>query len=160
MKIIIISAVARNGVIGRSNGEMPWHDKEEFKHFKETTLGFPIIMGRITFETLGKPLKNRLNVVITNQPDYSLPYENVEIFRSLTDAIESVTKLNPEKIFIIGGGEVYRQAIGFADEMVISIMKFDAEGDVYFPEIDKTVWKELSREERDQFDIITYVRNK
>ena len=160
MKIIIISAVARNGVIGRSNGEMPWHDKEEFKHFKETTLGFPIIMGRITFETLGKPLKNRLNVIITNQLDYSLPYENVEIFRSLTDAIESVTKLNPEKIFIIGGGEVYRQAIGFADEMVISIMKFDAEGDVYFPEIDKAVWKEISREERDQFDIITYVRNK
>jgi len=160
LKIIIISAVARNGVIGRSNGEMPWHDKEEFKHFKETTLGFPIIMGRITFETLGKPLKNRLNVIITNQLDYSLPYENVEIFRSLTDAIESVTKLNPEKIFIIGGGEVYRQAIGFADEMVISIMKFDAEGDVYFPEIDKAVWKEISREERDQFDIITYVRNK
>ncbi len=160
MKIIIISAVARNGVIGRSTGEMPWHIKEEFKHFKDTTLGFPIIMGRITFETLGKPLKNRLNVVITNQTDYSLPYNDIEIFRSLTDAVESVRKLNPEKIFIIGGGEVYRQAIKFADEMIISIMKFDAEGDVFFPVIDKTVWEEVSRDERDQFDIITYVRKK
>ncbi len=117
-------------------------------------------MGRITFETLGEPLKNRLNVVITNQTDYTLPYKDVEIFRSLTDALESVTKLNPEKIFIIGGGEVYRQAIKFADEMIISIMKFDAEGDVFFPEIEKNVWKEVSRDERDQFDIITYVRNK
>ena len=160
MKIIIISAVARNGVIGRSTGEMPWHVREEFKHFKDTTLGFPILMGRITFETLGKPLKNRLNVVITNQTDFSLPYNDVEIFRSLTNAVESVRKLNPEKIFIIGGGEIYRQAIKFADEMIISIMKFDAEGDVFFPVIDKTVWEEVSRDERDQFDIITYVRKK
>ncbi len=158
MKIVIISAVARNGVIGRSNGEMPWHVKEEFQHFKKTTLGYPIIMGRITFETLGKPLKDRLNVVITSQPDYKLPYEEVKIYRNLTEAVESVSETNPEKIFIIGGGQVYRQAIEFADEMIISIMKFDAEGDVFFPEIDPSVWKEVSREVRDQFDIITYVK--
>ncbi len=158
MKIIIISAVARNGVIGRSNGEMPWYDKEEFQHFKNTTLGFPILMGRVTFETLGKPLKNRLNVVITSQPDYSLPFENVKIYRNITDALDSVRKLNPEKIFIIGGGEVYKQAIAFADEMIISVMKFDAEGDVFFPEIDSQIWKELTRDKREQFDIITYVK--
>lgn len=158
MKIIIISAVARNGVIGRSNGEMPWNVKEEFQHFKNTTLGFPIIMGRVTFETLGKPLKNRLNVVITNQSGYSLPFDEVIICRDLSEAIESVRKLNPEKIFIIGGGKVYRQAIAIADEMIISIMKFDAEGDVYFPEIDAGIWKEISREIREQFDIITYVK--
>jgi dihydrofolate reductase len=158
LKIIIISAVAQNGVIGRSNGEMPWHDKEEFQHFKNTTLGHPIIMGRITFETLGKPLKNRLNVIITSQPDYSVPFDDVRIFRSLTDAIESVAKLNPEKIFIIGGGDVYRQSISFVDEMIISIMHFDADGDIFFPEIDPKIWKELSIEKREQFDIITYVR--
>ncbi len=156
MKISIISAVAQNGVIGRSNGEMPWHVKEEFQHFKKTTLGYPIIMGRITFETLGKPLKDRLNVVITNQPGYTLPFEEVKIFRTLTEAVEAVSKLNPEKIFIIGGGQVYRQAIEFADEMIISIMKFDAEGDVLFPEIDPGRWNEVSREVRDLFDIITY----
>ncbi len=160
MKIIIISAVARNGVIGRSNGEMPWHDKEEFQHFKSTTLGFPILMGRVTFETLGKPLKNRLNVVITGQPDYSLPFEEVKIYKNLNEALDSLRRLNPEKIFIIGGGEVYKQAILFADEMIISVMKFEAEGDVFFPEIDSKIWKELSRDKRAQFDIITYVRNK
>lgn len=158
MKIVIISAVARNGVIGRSNGDMPWHVKEEFQHFKNTTLGYPIIMGRITFETLGKPLKDRLNVVITNQPDYSLAYKEVKIFRTLTEAIEAISKTDPEKIFIIGGGQVYRQAIEFADEMIISIMKFDAEGDVFFPEIKPGKWKEVSKEERDQFDILTYIR--
>ncbi len=158
MKIIIISAVAQNGVIGRSNGEMPWHVKEEFQHFKKTTLGFPIIMGRITFETLGKPLKNRLNVIITSQPDYTVPFDEVRICRSLTDAIESVTKLNPEKIFIIGGGEVYKQSITIADEMIISVMHFNAEGDIMFPKIDPGVWKEKSREKRELFDIINYVR--
>lgn len=158
MKIIIISAVARNGVIGRSNGEMPWHDKEEFQHFKKTTLGFPVIMGRKTFETLGKPLKDRLNVVVTSQSDYSLPFKEVKLYGSLTEAIESIRKLNPRKIFIIGGGKVYRQSMDIADEMIISIMKFDADGDVFFPRIDQQTWKEVSREKREKFDIITYVK--
>ena len=160
MKIIIISAVARNGVIGRSNGEMPWHVKEEFQHFKDTTFGYPVIMGRITYETLGKPLKGRLNVIITHQLDYSVPYKEVKIFQDLTQAVESLGKLNPDKIFIIGGAEVYRQAMSFADEMIISIMQFDADGDVHFPKIDHKTWKEMDLKKRNQFDIITYVRNK
>jgi dihydrofolate reductase len=158
LKIIIISAVAQNGVIGKSNGEMSWHDGKEFQHFKNTTLGYPIIMGRKTFESLGKPLKERLNVVITSRPDYTIPYEGVKIYYGLNQAVESVKKLNPEKIFIIGGGEIYRQAIKIADEMIISIMKFEAEGDVFFPEIDSEIWKEVSRETRENFDIITYVK--
>ena len=80
MKKVIISAVAKNGIIGRSNGEMPWHVKEEFQHFKTTTLGFPIIMGRKSFDSLGKPLKGRLNVVITNNKNLKLPYNEVKIF--------------------------------------------------------------------------------
>lgn len=158
MRIIIISAVAQNGVIGRSNGEMPWHVKEEFQHFKKTTLGYPVIMGRITFETLGKPLKERLNVIVTSRPDYSVPYEEVKIYHSLTEAVDSVAKMNPEKIFIIGGGEIYKQAMHFADEMIISIMKFEADGDIFFPEIDTQNWKERSRERREKFDIIKYVK--
>ncbi len=158
MKIIIISAVAQNGVIGKSSGEMSWHDREEFRHFKKTTLGYPIIMGRKTFESLGKPLKERLNVVITSKPDYRIPYEEVKIYHSLSEAVEIVAKLNPAKIFIIGGGEIYRQALEIADEMIISIMKFEAKGDVFFPEIDSDIWKEVSRDKRDKFDIITYVK--
>ena len=160
MRIIIISAVARNGVIGRSNGEMPWHVKEEFQHFKDTTFGYPVIMGRITFETLGKPLKGRLNVIITHQPDYSVPYKEVKIYGGLTQAVESLGNLNPDKIFIIGGAEVYRQAMSFADEMIISIMQFDADGDIYFPQIVPEKWIVKNREKRNQFDIITYIRNK
>ena len=67
MRIIIISAISQNGVIGKANGEMPWHNKEEFQHFKKTTLGFPVIMGRKTFETLGKPLKERENIIVTRK---------------------------------------------------------------------------------------------
>ena len=85
MKIIIISAIAQNGVIGRSNGEMPWHVKEEFQHFKKTTLGFPILMGRKTFETLGKPLKGRENILITSDDNYRCEFEEVKIVQSLSE---------------------------------------------------------------------------
>lgn len=158
MKVIIISAVAQNGVIGKSNGEMPWHVKEEFQHFKNTTLGFSIIMGRKTFETLGKPLKNRLNIIVSHNPDYSVSFEDVIIYRDLLAAINAMTKLNPEKIFIIGGGEIYRQAILIADEMIISFMHFEAEGDIFFPKIDTGIWKEISHEKKEQFDIVNYVK--
>jgi dihydrofolate reductase len=158
LKKIIISAVAKNGVIGRSNGEIPWQVKEEFQHFKNTTLGFPIIMGRKSFDTLGKPLKGRLNVVITNNPRYKLPFDEVKVFQSLKESVKYFESLNRDKIFIIGGGEIYKQAIGFADEMIISIMDFKAEGDVFFPEFDKSVWNIVKRDRREQFEIVYYVR--
>jgi dihydrofolate reductase len=158
LKKIIISAVAKNGVIGRSNGEMPWHVSKEFQHFKNTTLGFPIIMGRKSFDALGKPLKGRLNVVITNNPKLHLPFDEVKIFNSLKEAVNFFESGNLDKIFIIGGGEIFKQAINFADEMIISIMDFDAEGDVYFPEFDKSDWDIVNRDTQEQFEIVYYVR--
>jgi dihydrofolate reductase len=158
LKKIVISAVAKNGVIGRSNGEMPWHVKEEFQHFKNTTLGFPILMGRKSFDTLGKPLKGRLNVVITNNPDYKVPFEEVKIFHTLQNAVDYFESLKQDKIFIIGGGQIYKQAISFADEMIISIMDFEAQGDVLFPEFDKSEWNILKKDKREQFEVIYYVR--
>ena len=158
MKKIIISAVAKNRVIGRSNGEMPWHVKEEFQHFKNTTLGFPILMGRKSFDTLGKPLKGRLNVVITNNSEYKVPFEEVKIFHSLQKAVDYFDSLNQDKIFIIGGGQIYKQAISFADEMIISTMDFEAEGDVLFPQFDESKWKIEKKDKREQFEIIYYVR--
>jgi len=158
LKIVIISAVAQNGVIGRSNGDMPWNVKEEFQHFKNTTLGFPIIMGRKTFETLGKPLKGRLNIVITRDKERSFEFDDVKKFYSLNEAFEYCKLLNTEKIFIIGGGKIYRQGIDLANEMIISFMDFEAEGDVYFPEIDKKIWETESREKRNQFEIVHYKR--
>jgi len=158
LKIIIISAVARNGVIGRSNGDMPWHVKEEFRHFKQTTIGFPILMGRITFETLGKPLKGRENIVITRDENFRCEFEEVKIVRSLNEGIKHCKVAGLEKIYIIGGGEIYKQAIEFADEMIISYMKFDAEGEINFPEISENDWKVDYREDREKFEIVKYAR--
>ncbi len=158
MTISIIVAIARNGVIGKANGEMSWHVKEEFHHFKETTLGFPIIMGRKTFETLGKPLKGRLNIVVSKNKSYKTSYDDVVIKSSIENAIEYCKPLKPEKIFIIGGGEIYRQAILFVDEMIITFMKFEAEGEVKFPKINNDDWTIEKIKDHELFEIFRYVR--
>lgn len=158
MRIIIIVAVAANGVIGRANGEMPWHVKEDFQHFKKTTMGSPIIMGRKSFESLGKPLKGRENIVVTRNVNLNYDFDDVKIVLSLNEAIEYCKSLNTEKIFITGGGEIYKQSISIADEMIISHMKFDAVGEVKFPEIDMNEWYIDSKDDREQFEIITYKR--
>jgi len=156
LKIIIIAAVAENGVIGKANGEMPWHVKEEFQHFKQTTLGFPVLMGRRTFETLGKPLKDRENIIITRNKNVKFDLEAVKVFHSFNEGIEYCKRKNYEKIFFIGGGEIYKQAVPIADEMIISFMKFKSKGEVYFPEISEGTWKEISREKREIFDIVKF----
>jgi dihydrofolate reductase len=155
---IIIAAVAQNRVIGRSTGEMPWHSSEEFQHFKNATLGSPIIMGRKTFESLKGPLKGRLNIILSGRKDLVFRDEEIKVFSSLAEAYRFCEKENYEKIFIIGGGQIFPEAMKTADEMIISIMKFEAEGDVYFPEISSKEWKEESREDRSEFEIVNYVR--
>jgi len=160
LKIILIAAVAKNNVIGRSTGEMPWHSKEDFQHFKQTTFGFPIIMGRKSFESLGKPLKGRLNIILTKNSKLKEKFEEIMIFNSLEQAYEYCDVANNEKIFVIGGGQIFKQAINDADEMIISHMDFDAKGDVVFPKINLSKWKISSREKRSEFEIVTYVRKK
>jgi dihydrofolate reductase len=158
LKIIIISAIASNGVIGRSNGEMPWHVKEEFQHFKQTTFGSPVIMGRRTFETLGKPLKGRENIIVTRNRDFKVDFEEIKIFHSIKESISYCESKNYEKAFIIGGGEIYKQALSLADEMILSFMKFEVEGDVIFPEFKSDNWEKVSTEDREQFKIVKYFR--
>ena len=159
LKKIIISAIAQNNVIGKSSGEMPWHSNEEFSHFKSTTLGFPIIMGRKTFDSLGKPLKNRLNIVLTSNNNMKSDFPEIIIFDTLEKAYDFCMNENYEKIFIIGGSQIYNLALKDADELIISYMKFSAEGDVFFPKIDHTIWKIKSVINRNEFDIYTYIRN-
>lgn len=158
MTISIIVAIAKNGVIGKANGEMSWHVKEEFQHFKNTTLGFPIIMGRKTFETLGKPLKGRLNIVVSRNESYKISFDEVVIKTSIDKAVEYCKTFKPEKIFIIGGGEIYRQAISFVDEMIITFMKFEAEGEVKFPKISNDDWNIEKINDQELFEIFRYVR--
>ena len=158
MIVSIIVAIAKNGVIGKAKGEMSWHVKEEFQHFKDTTMGFPIIMGRKTFETLGKPLKGRFNIVVSKNRSYKTAYDDVVIKSSIEDAIEYCNSLKPEKVFVIGGGEIYRQAILFVDEMIITFMKFEAEGEVKFPSINNDDWKIEKIRDHELFEIFRYVR--
>ncbi|TSD00049.1 MAG: dihydrofolate reductase [Parcubacteria group bacterium Athens0714_25] len=157
MRIIIIAAIAQNGVIGTAKGEMPWHVKEEFAHFKSTTLGSPIIMGRKTFETLGKPLKGRLNIIVTRSESFP-SIEETLIQNSLLSAIDHCNKNNYEKIFIIGGREIYTQAIPLADEMILSFMKFKAEGEILFPEYDENDWRKTDERNLEQFSVVYFVR--
>jgi dihydrofolate reductase len=160
MKKIIISAVAKNRVIGKSNGEMPWHSKEEFQHFKQTTFGFPVIMGRKTFEALGKPLKGRLNIILTLNAELKYDFDDTKIFNSLENAYSYCENNNYEKVFVIGGAQIYKRAMVTADEMLISIMNFNADGDVLFPKIRDDEWVIESREKRNEFEIFKYVKRK
>lgn len=142
MLISLIAAVAENGVIGQEN-ELVWHLPDDFKYFKQTTSGHPILMGRKTFESLGKPLPNRLNVVITRNADYQP--EGVVVVDSLEKAIEEARKTGIAEAFVIGGAEIYRQAIASADRLYLTEVKASYEGDARFPDFNKTDWQEMSR---------------
>jgi dihydrofolate reductase len=158
MKKIIIAAVAKNGVIGKA-GLVPWYSSEELKHFKETTLGFPIFMGRKTFESLKKTLSSRTNIVISTQLNPLSVNGDIKVFNDLGKAYQYCEdELKAEKVFIIGGGEIFDQVIDTSDEMLISMMNFEADGDVYFPEIDEEVWEEESIKNYHDFNVVTYKR--
>ena len=143
--LAIIVAVARNGIIGATNdagiGTLPWHLPEDLKHFKDTTSGHPIIMGRKTWESLGRPLPNRRNMVITRQAGYEAT--GAEVFGSLPAALEAV---GDAAAFVIGGAELYRQALPLASTLIITEVGMDAEGDTSFPAMD-THWTEETRTE-------------
>jgi dihydrofolate reductase len=158
MEIIIIAAVAKNGIIG-SNGKIPWHSKEDFIQFKKVTTGYPVVMGRKTFESLGKPLKERLNIIITRNADYKCGCQGVAMFHDVKSAIEYCrNEIRAEKIFIIGGGEIYRDSISLADTLRISRMDLEPDGDVAFPEIDAESWMLESQEEFPGFQLAVYKR--
>ncbi|GMU84998.1 MAG: dihydrofolate reductase [Ignavibacteriales bacterium] len=158
MKIIIIAAVARNNVIGKASGELPWHLPDDFKHFKETTSGYPVIMGRKTYAALGKPLKNRLNIVITRKKELIPASEDISLVHSLEEAFQKAAESGTDKAFIIGGGEIYRQSITKADILILSHLNFEAAGEIYFPTFDHTEWVIYKTDAREKFTITYYKR--
>jgi dihydrofolate reductase len=137
--ISIIAAVARDNVIGGQN-KLLWNMPADLKHFKDVTLGHAIIMGRKTFESIGRPLPNRRNIVITRDPAYGV--EGIEVFHSLEDALANAS----EDSFVIGGAELFRQALPLADKIYLTKIDADFEGEAYFPELGPE-WQEVSREE-------------
>ncbi|MDX9699485.1 MAG: dihydrofolate reductase [Rhodocyclaceae bacterium] len=140
-RLILIAAVARNGVIGRENA-LPWRLKADMRHFRNSTMGHPILMGRKTWESLGRALPGRRNLVLSRRPDYVA--DGGEVFTSLEDALASTT--GADKVFVIGGAELYAQTLARADALMLTEVWTDAEGDARFPEIDWTRFEEVSRQ--------------
>lgn len=138
----IVVAVSRNGIIGR-DGDMPWRLSSDLKRFKALTLGKPVIMGRKTFQSIGKPLPGRPNVVISRDAGFSA--EGVTVVHSLDHAIDVAARLaaesGVEEICILGGGEIYRQAMSHADQLLITHVEAEVDGDTSFPAIDPAVWE-------------------
>jgi dihydrofolate reductase len=164
--IALIAAVAENGVIG-ADGQIPWRLPSDFAHFKRTTLGKPVVMGRKTFESIGKPLPGRANLVVTTREDYRP--EGVEVCSSLDAALaragEIASRDGVDEVMVIGGGEVYRATIGIADRLYITHVAVSAEGDAHFPQIDPAVWEvdrvlDIARTDRDSaaFVVKVYTR--
>ncbi len=154
MKVSLIVAVAENGVIGKNN-ELPWRLSADLKHFKRITTGHHIIMGRKTFESIGKPLPNRTSIIITRQLDYE--QEGCLVANSIEQAIELAKQNGETKAFIIGGGQIYESSLELADKIYLTRVHAEIEGDAFFPSLDSTRWKETSREKheadkKNQFD--------
>nr|AIA16682.1 Dihydrofolate reductase [uncultured bacterium] len=131
MRISIIAAVATNGVIGRE-GRLPWHLSTDLKRFKQLTMGHAIIMGRRTWESIGRPLPGRRTIVVTRQSEYSVP-EGVQVAASLDDALDAAQAAGECDAFVVGGAELYHEALGLADRLYFTEVAADVEGDTYFP---------------------------
>lgn len=142
MKLSIIVAASRNNVIGKDN-QLIWRLSADLKRFKALTTGHTIIMGRKTFDSIGKPLPNRTSVIITRQEDYK--QEGCIVVHSLEEALEAVK--DQEKVFIIGGGTIYKEAIDKADELYLTRVHSDFFGDTFFPEIKPEQWESVARQD-------------
>jgi dihydrofolate reductase len=140
--LTLIVAVADNGVIGRQN-ELPWRLPEDLKRFKALTMGKPIVMGRKTFDSIGKPLPGRTNIVITRQADLSLP--GCVVVDSLAAALTAAGKV--DEVMVIGGGEIYRQALPQADRVHQTEVHAAIDGDARFPALNAQQWHEIARED-------------
>jgi dihydrofolate reductase len=157
-EIIIISGVAKNGVIG-NKGKLPWHISEDLKRFKDLTLGSPVVMGRKTYESivqiLGKPLPGRRNIVLSKS--MKSDEHGTEFFAHVKDALEEAKNYG-SKIFVIGGQKIYEQMLEVADRMEITEVKKEFEGDSFFPKVNWGEWKETCREDKGDFSFVSYER--
>ena len=161
MIISLVAAVSENRVIGKDNA-LPWNLPADLRHFKELTIGKPVIMGFKTFESIGKPLSNRTNIVLCKE---KVEIPGCTVVHSIEEALQAVG--NAEEVMIIGGGSVYAQFLPKADRMYLTRVHAEVEGDTYFPEFNQDEWKEIERvnHEKDEqhpysFRFVTFERKK
>ena len=149
MRISLIVALTENRVIGL-DGDMPWHLSEDLKYFKRVTMGAPIIMGRKTFESVGRALPGRTNIIITRNIDYSA--EGIEVALDIESAIKKASSVagsqGKEEVFVIGGAQIYALALAQAERLYVTEIHQTCPGDAYFPEIQASDWREIKRDAR------------
>jgi len=145
MRISLIAAVSDNGVIGRG-GALPWRLPADLARFKRLTTGHTIVMGRRTWESIGRPLPDRRHLVLTHRAGWSAP--GVERAASLDEAIDRARRAGESELFVIGGGAVYAEALGRADRLLLTRVRAEVDGDAWFPEVDWARWRLVEREAR------------
>lgn len=159
MEVVLVAAVAENGVIG-ADGDMPWHYPADLAHFKETTTGHPVILGRRTYESIvaaiDGPLPDRTNVVLSGR-ELALPDGAVRA-GSVEAALERAEATGSDVAYVVGGATVYEQFLPRADRLVVTEIPESPDGDTFFPEFDPETWRETEREERDGLAFVTYER--
>ncbi|MBD1398724.1 dihydrofolate reductase [Pontibacter sp. JH31] len=141
--IAIVVAIAENNVIGKDN-QLIWHLPADLRHFKQKTMGHPMIMGRKTFESIGKPLPGRTTIIVTRQKDYQV--EGCIVVNSVEEAIAKGKELDSEQVNIVGGAEIYKQALPLVDTLYLTRVHHAFEGDTFFPELKEAEWQEVSSE--------------
>lgn len=155
--LALIAAVAKNGIIGNKN-KLPWNIPEDLKRFKELTNGKQVMMGSRTYESivgyLGKPLPNRTNIVLASDSDMKFP-EGVFVYKSIPEALAAH---GDKDIFVIGGGQIYKQTIDLADTLYITHVDQEVEGDVSFPAIDPAKWSKVSEDKHEGYSFAVYKR--
>jgi len=162
MKKIIITGMNEDRVIGK-NGELPWHYPEDMRHFKDTTTGYPVLMGRKTYESLPenyKPLPNRTNIVLTRNPEKLESKEDIEVAESIENAWKIAEKTEAGKAFVIGGENVYKQTLENVDQLIISRIPEKVDNaDAFFPTFDKNKWSKLESRELSKIEVEIWERN-
>jgi dihydrofolate reductase len=151
---VIVVAVGRNGVIGVEGG-LPWRIPEDLARFKQLTMGHALVMGRATFESIGRPLPGRTNIVLTRRSDWS--HDEVAVAGSVDEALE-IADSRRQDAFIAGGAEVYRQTLKIADRIEVTEVDQSPEGDTWFPTVDWANWREVARHVHPGFTFVTYDR--
>ena len=154
MKLAIIAAIGKNRVIGM-NGKIPWHISDDLKRFKRLTTGYAVLMGRKTWESLGKPLSNRRNVVVTSRP-----VENVECYATIDAALSALN--DQERVFVIGGAQLYVELLPKADELFLTFVDQQPDGDAYFPQYEDMLGSQfriVGREKHPGFEFVDFIRS-
>jgi len=154
MTVTLVAAVAGNGVIGRDGG-LPWHLPEDLAHFKRLTLGHVLVMGRRTYESIGRPLPGRTTIVMTRQPGWTA--DGVEVAADLDEALTRAAEID-DQVFVVGGSSIFADAVAVADRMALTWVDQRPDGDTHFPPVDWSQWRELRREAYDGFTFVDYQR--